>query len=117
MGHFTVNEKTPITKVMYLKTNGTPREKKEATEEYNRRTGDLQEGGEEMKKKVMQEVPAPTTTDKEKVSRRREVFKVRSKGDLGVPQHVAIECGILNGTKFTCQGTGQKGEILIKAVA
>jgi hypothetical protein len=97
----------------YYRVCGTPKEKALAKEEITRRIGD-EKGGETMaRKKVKAEVEEKPVT---KVGRKQEAFKVRSKGDLGVPQRIASECGIPPGSKFTCVPTGNVGEVLIKIV-
>jgi hypothetical protein len=110
-----IGTKTSYNMLVYLVTWGNPREKKEAKVELSSRAGDNNEkGGEDMAKKTVAEPKTQPTKAEAKAERRHEVFKVRSKGDLGVPSRVAQEAGIIAGSKFTCKATGNAGEILVQ---
>jgi hypothetical protein len=113
-----INGKTSEQELTYLIICGTPKEKALAKAERERRTGDM-EGGESMTQKKTKAVAVKeveVSPAKEKVGKIRETFKVRSKGDLGVPQRIASECGITSGMKFTCVPTDNRGEVLVKVV-
>lgn len=67
-------------------------------------------------KKTPEVKPSAPKEEKIVVGKTREIFKVRSKGDLGVPTRVAQEAGITAGMKFTCKTTAIKGQVLIEKV-